>query len=699
VILPILALPVVLAQAEPVDHAAQEVLRDPSYRFCHEADYPLDGDEHAWCPLVPDRSEACPALPAACKAAPVERPEALALREARPSRRGDGSEPAGRDRRGAGQGAGSGQGKGDGQAGGPRPDEDTRTRPPPPEKPKPQTLALSGFAQVLFFVLLGVFVVVVARALFKNFVRDRRDDDPDEEAPAPKAEAALAAPRGPVETDVERLLGRARAAAGRGEYGRAIDDAYAALLRRLDGDGLIEIHASRTNGDYVRLLREKPELKRAVRDIVRDVERVQFGDAAPSERAFETVLARVVPLVSRTLGAALLCAGLSAALSCAPHDRAPAPRAASSRGDTSPSGTAALAATLEKHGFKVRYRAEPIAALERQLTLVVLPGAVFDEASWQHVLGWVRERGGTLVLASAAGAPDELGLRSVTDPEPSPRLEVDGAPRTVIASPSELRLVDHDGARPDDGVMIHRGASVIAVDRRLGAGRILVFADDRLFSNIALTVAENAAFMVGAFRLFQGSTDIEFCDGWTGAGAATPFESVARAELTPVILQLLALLALLYVWKGKAFARLRDPPAEARRSFADHARALGLAYSRARASRHVVGLYAVWALDRLRERVHRAGRQGLIPLAEAISARTGRPEAEVMSTLVEASSARDEAAPPSSFRTGPRSARDISPKRARDEGEADTALIRELQSFLDATGQRQTAAKANPDRK
>ena len=133
------------------------------------------------------------------------------------------------------------------------------------------------------------------------------------------------------------------------------------------------------------------------------------------------------------------------------------------------------------------------------------------------------------------------------------------------------------------------------------------------------------------------------------------------------------LLALLFLWKGRAFARLRDPPAEARRAFADHARALGLAYARARASRHVTGLYAVWALERLRERVHRAGRQGLIPLAEAIAARTGRPEAEVMSVLVEAAGARDEAAPPSSVprRGGRRGS--PGPARGRDEAEADLA--------------------------
>ena len=114
-------------------------------------------------------------------------------------------------------------------------------------------------------------------------------------------------------------------------------------------------------------------------------------------------------------------------------------------------------------------------------------------------------------------------------------------------------------------------------------------------------------------------------------------------------------------------------------------KALGLAYGRARASRHVVGLYATWAMDRLRERVHLSGQPGVIPLAEAIAARTGRPEGEVMRILVEASSAREEAAPPSSFRPALSRALPLE-KQTRDEREADTALINDFHSFLAATG-------------
>src|SRR5690606_19665749 len=84
-------------------------------------------------------------------------------------------------------------------------------------------------------------------------------------------------PRGPVETDVDRLLARAHAAANSGNFEQAMADAYAALLRHLDGNGLIELHHSRTNGEYARHLRTHPELQSALKASAREVESVQFG--------------------------------------------------------------------------------------------------------------------------------------------------------------------------------------------------------------------------------------------------------------------------------------------------------------------------------------------------------------------------------------------------------------------------------------
>jgi hypothetical protein len=551
---------------------------------------------------------------------------------------------------------------------------------------------MSGLARVLFYGLLAAALVVVVRAVVQNVLglragtarapsSDEADLPSDTTTPAP----------GPVETDVERLLSRARAAAACGDYGRAIDDAYAALLRRLDGDGLIEIHPSRTNGDYVRRLRDKPQLRREVRGVVGDVEQVQFGSAPPSETAYQKVLEKVLPLVARALLPVALFLGFSAALSCKPRG------GNDEYADMSPSGTEAIVETMKAAGFKIRHRVERLTALNRPLTLVLRPETVLDEPTWSYLLAWVR-RGGHLLVAGVSPLPDVLSLRIVADgegmihpvtkqplsPEDEARLlpNAEWAPDEAMAMPPGLHLESSDPDLPRDAFALGRGLVPVGADLQWGDGRVLVIADGRLFTNIALAVQHDADLLRASLLRLSSSptpegTEVEICDGWTGAGAQTPLESVQQARLTPAMVQLLILLALLFLWKGTAFARLRDPPVEGRRAFADHVRALGLTYQRARASRYVEGLYAVWALDRLRERVHRVGGQGLISLAEAIAARTGRPEGQVMGILVEAATARDEAVP------------SVSKQRTTEsKREGDLALMRSLMSFLAATGKR-----------
>jgi hypothetical protein len=659
------------------DTAARLILADERYRFCHEADYPLTRDEHAWCPILIESSEICPSLAQACTLPPVE-----GNAEARPSRRNAEKPPAEKPVEQPKQ---------------PLPADDRQR-----EEPARITVApsLSVLSQVLFIAVILGFVIIVGRAIARSFFSGGADAAPPEEPRADSiAKIDAPAPRGPVETDVERLLARARAAGARGEYARAIDDAYAALLRRLDGDGHIDIHPSRTNGDYVRQLRNHAELRGPVREVVREVERVHFGATAPSERAFRAVLDRVVPLVSRALAAALFCVGLSAVVSCSPIG-VEETRTASA--GTSPSGTLALMELLARRDFEVERRAEALDQIAGTKTLVLLSSTRIDAATWAHLLVWV-DKGGRLVLAGVRSLPPDLGLTIGFDTLPGTVVEVDddvshlyGEHVLRVPAGPELRRADGD-TREVPNPLLLRGEATYAAAFVRGEGHIVVFADDRLFTNAALAVRDNAAFLVRLFESMPGPRQVELGDAWTGVGASTPFAAVAHAELVPVILQLFALLALLYLWKGTPFARLRDPPAETRRAFADHARALGLAYGRARASKHVVGLYATWALDRLRERVQRSGRQGLSPLAEAISTRTGRPEAEVMRVLVDAACAREEAAPPSlnHLRSARFDARRKPP--TRDEIASEFALMRELEGFLSATGRRRPARRSSKE--
>jgi hypothetical protein len=679
------------ARAEEVGRTVADVLGERRYRFCHEEDYPLAPDEHAWCAIVGEASGACPSLPRACRLPPVERavssPFATGGRHGRRAKGDKATERAEQP--------------------------DARRRPPDCKGSVSELASMSGAAQVVFVAMILIFALGIARLIAKNLLKGRAPEAP----PPPDAKgddpATAPAVRGPVETDVDRLLARAREAAARGDYARAVDDAYAALLRRLDGDGRIEIHPSRTNGDYVRALGSERELRAAVRAIVRDVESVQFGATLPSETVFQSVLARVLPIATRVSAVLLLMLGLGSSVSCGDGDDSED----AGYGDTSPSGTQALVDVMGRHGVKVAHRTETLATLEDRRAVVLLPDAMLDDAIWKHLLSWVRDKGGTLVIAGVTGLPPEVEQVIVTDgvadagegASLSPAPGVRWVGHASVSLPPGYRVEQAAlaadggeggalGPRVVEGSVLRRGERVVVTERRVGDGRLVLVADERLFTNVALVADEDATFVLSL--LYRSSSapehQVDLCDGFTGAGSSTPLEAVDRAHLTPFLLQLFALVGLLFLWKGVAFARLRDPPAETRRAFVDHVRALGLSYRRAKATRHVAGLYAVWALERLRERVHRSGRAGLIPLAEAIAARTGRTEADVMRVLVDAAALRDEAAPPSSVRAAA-AAPGAAPRRAgkaEDTAAKDLALMHELASFLAATGSSPAAPRS-----
>jgi hypothetical protein len=623
--------------------AAAPILADDAYRFCHEPNYRLTQSEHRWCPVVAEQDEStdCPALPEACRAEPVEEEELSWLPR-----------------------SGSGDGR-------------REPEKPPPEPFKLEIPNLGVLGKIAFVVLLAIGAVLVGKALRDHLSRARERERDDDE-PAPEQPVAAAAPAlGPVETDVARLLARARAAAARGDFEAALEDAYAALLRRLDGDGLIAIHPSSTNGDYLRTLRARPDLRPAVAEIFRDVERVQFGAAPATPGLFQAVFERVVPIATRAAGVLALALALGAGLSCG--GGAAPPRTEATR-DTSPSGTRAVIALLEQEGVDARARRKPLTSLEgEERTLVLLRGVTLDDDEWKSVLEWVRE-GHTLIVAGPVFLPEEVGVDVV-------RARGESGLWLTPAGDYEDSLGALDLASPEDGAvtlksdaaspLLFRDEEVYAARARLDEGTVLVFGDGRLFTNIALAQADDARFLAELFRLFPG--DVELCDLWTGAGASTPMEAVANAKLTPLVLQLLAALALYVLWKGRSFGVPRDPASASRRAFADHVRALGAAYSRARASQHVAGLYAAWAIERLRDRMHGGQKRGLVALAEAVARRTGRPEPEVMRVLVEAQGVGEEAAPPSFRASGPPSGRRApTPSDAGDS----LALVRELDRYL-----------------
>lgn len=707
------------------------VLTDVRYRFCHEDDYPLIESERGFCEFVRSDDTSCPALAKVCQRQPQEIDEASwdpIDAKLEPGARAPAGRKSGHDDRTAVRYVKKfeeNDSKPDGEKGkkpdkttgqeavptptadntsksepgeNPKSDPEITTPPPPPPKPDPEAGSIAaGIARILFFGLLALFIAYIVRMIIKNVMADSDTppDDAAEDEPAKVAPTtAQAAIRGPIETDVERLLARARAAAQRGAFAQAIDDLYAALLRRLDGDGIINIQPFRTNGDYLReVRRERSEIAPDVRSILSDVESVHFGARSPSAELFSRIHDRVVPLVSKALGVIFFIFAISTITSCghiagSDWDESEETSAASTepfRGDSSPSGIHGIVTLLEPIGVDMRQHRRPLEDLPDPgiSTLVILPDFDIDDIGVGRLHDWVKS-GGHLVFAGGKAIPEWAGaVLETTQTSKSPAKPGRG---------QAFHLGDISMPLPRGPVLrceiyetlLTRDSLCYAMQRTIEKGDVFVFADDRWFMNIALAVDDNASFLLSFFGAAHHRVHV--LDGRTSMGANTSIDSITNSHLWPVILQLFLLLGVAFLWRGRAFGTLRDAKVEQRRAFADHVRALGLAYARSGASRHVLGIYAGWAIERLRERLPREGRRGLSGLAEALAIRTGKSTGEVMSALVDLTDAQKETAPMSS-----RSA--VAPSRAarKDKNQManDFNLFRIIDKWLALTTREQ----------
>jgi Domain of unknown function (DUF4350)/Domain of unknown function (DUF4129) len=634
----------------PVE-TAKSVLAGDAYSFCKNKYYPLSDDEVKWCPLVGDQSDLCPTLPAACKRGPT-------LFGLHPHGHGEAE--------------------------------------PPPEEWHMKLPHLGAFGSVLFWSLAVVAVGALIYAIAKNMTRWKPALKADPDAPAPESPHSDAAQKA-LETDVARLLARARRALSEGRLLDATAAAHAALLRQLEGEHLIRVHPSSTNGDYVRDLVSHASLRGAVRNIVSDVERLQFSDESPTQGLVESVIERVTVVIrSRApaprVGALGLVSMLLLAVLFVSCDRL-------GRGswEYTPSGNAAVIELLARSGFETRVRLQSFAHLPDAGTeLILLPEAVIDPPTWQKLLDWV-DSGGTLVttgqspnLRTAPGV-DLVDQKGAGSEARVAEAYVEGLGDLRVAIPGERALhLTHgsfganecltSGCDSEDDAEVHRlltrGDSTYAAEFDLGNGRLLVFADDRLFVNASLAVPGNAAFLVALVEegmpVVDGSGPkrVEIAGELVGVSSPNPISSVKRSKLWPVMLQLLLLLGLLFLAKGIPFGALRDPVRTSRRTFADHVRAMGISYKKSNAARHAAMLYATFALERLRERAKLGQSRGISVLADAIAVRSQQPIGQVARLLVLAEEARDPA-------------EEQGMKTPREEH---LALIRELSALLKRVG-------------
>ena len=513
----------------------------------------------------------------------------------------------------------------------------------PSEIPLP---AAGPFLQTFVWIGLGLLVALFLARLFSQGVAFRRSGSPAERPPVPGAtvsEAATAS-MADVETDVERLLSRARSEAAAGQFQRAIADAYAALLRSLAGAGAVQIEADRTNGDHVREVgRRFPALRSPVEATFAAVEEVQFGGAPADEGRFRRIYDGVVGLIARRLAqplAILLLCGFGSALTGCAFQRV--------ERDQAPSGHAAVLAFLQQYGFEARERLSALTSTDDPTgQLVVLPGATVDEAGWTAIEQWVDDGGTLFVAGGDRELPDWIGVaieparssssgRLTAAPEQAARFE---RVRAVVPPGPHLRPLpagggsEHELAEPPRPLLL-RAATLYAVEQAHGEGRVVVLADDSLFANAALLVEDDAGLLADLLR--EGGRTVELAGELTGAGSPNPLTSVRRGRLAPAMLQLALLVLLFFACKGTHFGRPVDRIETHRRAFSEHVRALGLQYARAHASRRAFELYGGYGIERLRERLRLGRGKGLHAVAEGVAARGGRPIGEVMRLLVDA---------------------------------------------------------------
>jgi hypothetical protein len=583
---------------------------ETGFPFCTQPTYPLTREELKWCPLFVKDDARCPNLARVC---------------------GRGATAQLVDQK-------------------PRPRHGTSTL----------SFPAAPFAlRVVLWALLAAGVAFVIYLIVKQAVAQRRPDEEEaiEVATVGPDDRAAAIAR-QVETDVQRLLERARAAAARGDFGAALDDAYAAWLRKLEGANIITVESHRTNGDHLRdVARRLPALRPRMQAVVNNVEQVQFGGDPPSESRFRSVMLDVMGLLGERLAACapfIAAVGLAGLFAGCTINR--------DAWDRSPSGRAGVVDLLQRYGFNARERLASLSKLDASASsLLLLPDAVLDEPSWQAIARWTAEGGSLMVVGGARTLPDWIGATIVADtPAKSTATSSSPAPLTVpadqtdrlsaltavvpsegvvrIAGPASPQQQEYseggDEDEPPAAPLLVRGKVAYAVERIYeGGGRAIVLADDRLLTNASLLVGDNARLLVEL--LAPGGTKLEIAGELTGLVSQNPVTSVQRGRLGPAMLQLLLLIGLYFIYKGAHFGRPIDPIARSRRAFSEHARAIGRQYGRRRAGRHALEIYGSYALERLRERLNLAGGKGLLAVAEEVATRTGRPLGDVMRVLVE----------------------------------------------------------------
>lgn len=539
--------------------------------------------------------------------------------------------------------------------------------PPPQEGPswlESRVAWLASIARFLLYALVFGSMLAIAIPIVLALRKLRRDRRLTAETKPAEARAAVVAIERTPEhelDDAEAALGLADAHRTRGELDRALSLYLAASLVALDRRGAIRLARHWTNGEYVRACKDR-EAKPSLREIVRTVDAVEFGGALPSDQAVDRVAAKARAIVRATTAALGLIAILGAGCRPATPGSEPA-------GDDLP------IAILERNGFRVGRLGSSIATMPMPdedegapVVIVDVERVSLEDEARAHMIRWV-EAGGALVLFGHPSAwPSELRARAdsagtrdlvVRTPDPNGGLEdMDtdddieevGAPVVVEGVRTARRdALAWASAEP----IAFLGEQTYAAKKRIGQGIVVGVANDDLFTNVGVMPRRNPAALVTLVRAASHDpvrlmstgglptfADVRIARAEDGISPpSTPFAALVAAGLGKGVWHALAAAAVLFLAYGIRHARPRREERRARRAFAEHVRATGALYGRARAHAHALAVYGRFFEMRLREILPRgadpaaflAARSGVTPeraaelYARATTAKAGDP--------------------------------------------------------------------------
>jgi hypothetical protein len=519
--------------------APATVLDAPSYRFCLEEG--VDAEQaRAYCALLDSLPpEVCPGMRATCAGA--EGPE-----------------------------SGCGAGGGGGEA-----SDALMQAPSPSGRPfdlgcaPPDAADWETPLRWAVAIAVGLLVLVLARLLAGYFGRHApptatglAGDSPD------PADAADALPNRPAHD----LLTDARAALRDGRHADAVLLARGAVLRGLSDAGRLTLHRARTDREYLRHWPEAGDARSDLTEVVRSAEAARWAGA----RIGVDTATRALTAAARLLGLGLL---LVAAAPAHGADR------------YGPSGDAGLYDLWRAAGYAVSWRQAPLTDIgaDTQLLVLDLGWVIPTDDDWTALRAWV-EGGGVLVLAGDGAATfPELGPFEVGGVGDGARAAFPTLDSWLIGAGVDApHWPGPPGARYRGGEPLLQppdGDGGWLVEAPVGRGVVLAFADDLLLANGALVSPENRSFLAELPQLGQGrggwpipspfrielATRAFARGGGQGCGGS---ETLARGRLLTLVLQTLAVWALVAWARGARFGLPRDPPVAARARFADHAEAL-----------------------------------------------------------------------------------------------------------------------------